>query len=168
MRVAIWVLGVAAFLLDPIAACDDETHFMYGEREMRAAIEGTWRVTLDDKTMTIEIRGGRKQVSVRGRGWIPDAAACGSQTFVRNAGACFDTSHMELEAKVIDGSKHADGVGDFEVVGTSFTAGHLELGFGPQDWLSATVLPTGEARDVRASHGSTATLSRIKAPASSP
>ena len=147
-------IGLAVLVLNPWFGV---TGYRYGAPEMRAAIEGTWRLTItsDDappveRTFTIEqaatdpsevVPAETPAAPHASRGWIRRASACGSRSLVRSAHACMDVTRMPLDVKIAGGSKvlHAE----FFVVGTSFSRGGLEL-VADDYWLDAGIAPNGD------------------------
>jgi hypothetical protein len=160
------------------------TGYSYGASEMRAAIEGTWRLTItsDDaapieRTFTLAQAASDPSEVVpaetpsaphASRGWIRRAAACGTRSLVRSASACMDITRMPLDVKIAGGDEvvHAE----FVVGGTTFNRGGLVLEIADY-WLDAGIAPDGEVAhaDVadREHHARklTATLVRIGRPA---
>lgn len=138
-------LALLAFFLNPGIACvsSEEPDFKYGEAEMKAAVEGTWVLTLraSDGTLsetTLQIaQSGAAQAMMspsgsgsQRTGVIRSAAACGSRTFVKSAGACMDTSVMPLEVALVGSSpgfENALLTGKLYVDGLTFTHGRLSL-----------------------------------------
>jgi hypothetical protein len=172
MRRLALVLAVLGFFLNPGFACSpsDEPQFHYGEPEMKAAVEGTWLLTLraSDGTLsetTLQIAESSKAQAwlsptapggSYGTGVIRAAAACGSRTFVKAAGACTDGSEMPLDIVVTGGDPRFQGVsssGGLSVPSTYFTQGMLSLKLGDFSVMfniapsGATSLPSGGTMD---------------------
>jgi hypothetical protein len=142
------VLGVGALVLDPVSGCFGSPDFKFGEREMRAAVEGTWQLTVqppvgDTVTYTLEVTQSSKAQHAA-RGWVKSAAACGSRSFVRNASACMDTTDMPLDVHVASGPQ-SDAKGSFRIAGTTFQDGQLELDIGARS-INAKLSPKGEVQ----------------------
>jgi hypothetical protein len=149
MRRFLWILPVAFFFLNPNFACGPaDPEYQYGANEMRAAVEGTWSFAITPND------GPPTQVTVRleqsatapttisralGRAWVRPARACGSRTLIKSATACIDISQMPLAVTYISG----DGAfstavlsGAFNVYGTVFVSGDLQLMVGPYQIMS--------------------------------
>jgi len=153
-------LALLAFFLNPGIACvsSDDPDFKYGEAEMKAAVEGTWLLTLrasdgtvSETTLQIAQSGtAQAMMSPSGSGnhrtgVIRAAAACGSRTFVKSAGACMDDSMMPLDIAYVSGSPRfqtASLSGSLRVGGLIFTQGYLNLGLGDVT-VGALVAPDG-------------------------
>ena len=164
-------VAVAVLVLNPVFGVFSEPGF--GAEELRAAVEGTWRLTVrgaDGSEQAVmfrlaqgsEVEGGQSSA----RALVRPAAACGTRTLVRTAGACGDVTRMPLEVRLI-----AQGVarrqaepGEFVVLGTEFRDGQLRVTVGDVR-LSAGVTARGEVVGV-SSHGTAgrelaSTLARI-------
>jgi hypothetical protein len=159
-----FTLAVIAFLLNPGFACspsDDSTQFEYGETEMRAAVEGTWEMVLQASSgarssLTVQIAEAteKKDGSAllrpdRRRGLIRSAAACGSQSFIKPAGACVSESTMPIEVAYVSGDQRFQNVvmsGLFVIPSEKLIPGRIELQLGDMR-ASATVTPQGIASD---------------------
>ena len=161
MRRLALFLAVLGFFLNPGFACSpsDEPEFKYGEVEMKAAVEGTWVLTLraTDGTVsetTLQIAEASKAQamlsptvpggSYRG-GMIRSAAACGTRTFVKSAGACMDMSEMPLDVAFVSGNPRFQGTalsGSLQISSLVFTQGTLNIGLGDVS-VWATVAPDG-------------------------
>ena len=124
-----FLIGFAVFALDPSYGCRKDT-FHYGEAEMRAAVEGTWRLSMPEsydapaRTYTFRITAATaSQHGERSFGipFISSAHACGDRTLVRSASACEPRSLMPLELANIAGD------GRLEVDGYLFDTARLEL-----------------------------------------
>jgi hypothetical protein len=172
MRRLALFLAVLGFFLNPGIACvsSDEPDFKYGEAEMKAAVEGTWLLTLraTDGALsetTLQIAESSKaqammSPTVPGRsyrtGVIRSAAACGTRTIVKSAGACIDASEMPLDIVVTGGDPRFQGVsssGGLTIPSTYFTQGMLYLKLGDFSVMfnvapsGATSLPSGGTLD---------------------
>jgi hypothetical protein len=157
-------LAVLAFLLNPGIACspsDEDAQFEYGEAEMRAAVEGTWELGLlagDGTRSTLSLRiveatekkdGSALLRPDKLRGLIRSAAACGSQSFVKPAGACISESTMPIEVAYLSGDQRFQNVamsGLFIIPSEKLIPGRLELQLGDMR-ANATVTPQGIASD---------------------
>jgi hypothetical protein len=171
MRPLIFAAGLAAFLLNPGLACvsDDENTFQYGDMEMRAAIEGTWAVTMafdggQQKSVTIRLQQASAPAHALGGAALPSparparslvrpAAACVDRTLVKSAGACISSTVMPLVGMFVDGDESYRGVsitGTFRVAGLVFAQGDLSLALGAATRLEAVVSNQGQASSATA------------------
>src|SRR4051812_39013776 len=105
-------LGLAALVLNPWFGVT--SGFDFDEAEMRAAIEGTWRLTVPPtrgapRDITFRIAQGTAARPSLGlsRALVSPAAACGTRSLVRNAGACLDSTDMPLEITILAGAAPA-------------------------------------------------------------
>jgi hypothetical protein len=141
-RTGLLVLAVATFLLNP-AACapGPEDDYQFGDAEMRAAIEGMWRVTIGQstgaaRTFTFRLAQaqGTPSASLPHRnGLIRPAMACGSRTLVRGAAACVNLTEMPLTGMIVEGDeaiRTLDVKGTMSVAGLSFTEANFTVMFG--------------------------------------
>jgi hypothetical protein len=166
-------LGLTALVLNPWFGVT--SGYDYGAPEMRAAIEGTWRLTVTPndgprREITFRIAQGAepKQPHASSHALVRSAAACGSRSLVRNAEACMDTSEMPLEITVLDGGTPERDArpARFAVMGTTFTHGQLEAQIADV-FVTGLVAPNGETTDVTAyvtagkQHNLLSTLQRI-------
>lgn len=159
----LFAIGIASLVLHPFFGCGAKEDFRYGAADMRAAIEGTWKLTLPateknpvtELVMTISQGAEPTQDKhSRRRGLVADAAACAERSLVRSAGACVDMSVMPLDVKLL-ASTSIVRAGVFRVTGLRFIAGHLTFELG--NWyLSARVTPDGSITKVT-TNGSMAT-----------
>jgi hypothetical protein len=164
-------LALLAFFLNPGIACvsSDDPDFKYGEAEMKAAVEGTWVLTLrsTDGTLsetTLQIAETSKAQAMMSppgpgshrTGVIRSAAACGTRTFVKSAGACIDMSEMPLDVTFVSGDPRFQGTalsGNLRITSLVFSQGTLNLGLGGVSvWASVapdgtTSLPGGGTMD---------------------
>lgn len=122
-----------AFLANPNFGCgrDQKGVFTFGEAELRAAIEGTWRVsgTFDGAPVTVDFT-----LSQARAGEVPQPLVitpyCESRTFVRPAAACAESTSMPLVGTVTVGRADLLGrriSGDLRVFGLSFGHASLDL-----------------------------------------
>ena len=165
MRIVLWSLGAAAFLLNPAFACggDSNDTYQYGAIEMRAAVEGTWSfsIAFDDGqqgTLTVKVaqadavasavsRETREASPSRRTGIVRSAEACGSRTLVKTAAACVSTTQMPLTVTFVAGDeiyRTATLVGSFNVLGTLFQQGEVVIAIGGSTYLGGTISPTGQ------------------------
>src|SRR4051812_36656590 len=90
-------VGLPVLVLEPGCEAVGGPNWQYGEVEMRAAVEGTWELTIADTKWTLEIKQRDKgERAERETGLVKSAAACGSRSFVRNAHACESLSAMPI------------------------------------------------------------------------
>jgi hypothetical protein len=166
---AVTAIAVAALVLNPVFGIT--SGFDYGAPELRAALEGTWRLTITTgitgttgdapRVITFTIaqasRADRmhamRAMHASSGTWVRSAAACGGRTLVRTAGACMDYTDMPLEATVLTGAAPAhylDGW-SFTVGSTSFTRGQMR---GQLDdlWLEAELSRQGQVLGVSATY----------------
>jgi hypothetical protein len=144
----VWVLGFTAFAMNPAFACSSspETEpFEYGEAEMIAAVQGTWRLTYarpeGASTVTFTVQPGST-----GNGALAGppglAPQCGTRTFTRPAAACISASQLALAASVVEADPPLDasaGRGFYTVFSIKYIGGQLELTFGTNLRMSADV-----------------------------
>ena len=155
--VLVGVVALTALLLNPFYACSDLFGPDFGATEMRAAVEGTWRVTLPDRTVTIRVVQGGKAEQQSAASLIRPAVACGHRTFVKSAEACMDVSELPLEVTELGNA--ARSVGRFMVFGTSFRIGELVLDLGTTH-VRAMVAPDGKTSEATV-HDKPVTIERI-------
>jgi hypothetical protein len=139
-RTTLLLLGTAAFLLNPAACATDDAgaEYQYGDAEMRAAVEGIWKVTVGHPTGAATVYSFRlaqaygTPTASRG-GLLRQAMACGSRTLVRSASACVDVTTMPLTGQVIEGDERAKTStvkGEMMVAGLSFAQAQLTVEIG--------------------------------------
>lgn len=136
-KALVLVLGLAALILNPIAACSlFEPSFNFGAAEMRAAVEGTWTITApataDRPALEYTVRIAQSDKAVRPEhafldNLVTPAAACGSRSFVRPAAACLDSTNMPLDIQIVKGPSTKPSSGEMRVTGTSFEYAGLAL-----------------------------------------
>ena len=154
-------LAVLGFFINPGLACSpSDSGYQFGEAEMRAAVEGTWQLSFVAdggaiSSLTVQIRESSEKLDSgtalrsdrrRTAGFIRAAAACGSRTFLRSAGACADMSEMPLDVSYVAGDVTYQGVpmgGIFRTSGTTFGGGGLEFGCTNGFTVNASILPDG-------------------------
>lgn len=151
-------LGMAALILNPWFGVTQGVHYEYGAPEMRAAIEGTWRLTLTPngeppREIVFRVAQGAaaSQLHASRHALVRAAAACGHRALVRTAGACLDTSEMPLEITVLAGGTAAgNGArGVFRVITPRFITGDLDAQVADVI-VFARITPTGQVSDVTA------------------
>jgi hypothetical protein len=143
LRRLAWLVPVALFFLNPALACGGGPDYDYGAAEMRAAVEGTWLLTLTPEGGTpSEVRLQIEQATAAPDaqaaqaarwGLLRQAHACGTRTLVKSAAACGDSTQMPLAVTVVDGDAVFTGAkttGIFTVYGLTFVIGEVELTLG--------------------------------------
>lgn len=175
------VVGTSILVLDLTGVLFGGEDWQYGEPEMRAAIEGTWELTIADrdgtkKSWKLDIRQSDKADRAERAGIVKSAAACGDRTFVRSAHACGVMSMMPIEITSLEDPTRQPFRGRFFVPGPVFTRGQLDITVGPnEDYrkeiasASATIDPRGKVLKVSAGRPMEierlpATLVRTRAP----
>lgn len=172
------VVGTSILVVDIVGVLFGGEDWQYGETEMRAAVEGTWELTITDQGVAKKWTLGIKQSDKADRaeretGLVRSAAACGSRSFVKNAHACGSMSAMPIEIAVLDGPEKLAAGGRFYVGSTRFERGSLEIRLGkdPDDFQNLTasatagIDPTGKVVKLWAGRSGTdleATLVRTK------
>src|SRR5262249_39398906 len=128
----------------------------FGAAELRAAVEGTWRLTVrgedgTEQTVTFRLAQGSEAEGghASARALVRPAAAGGTRSRVRRAGACMDVTRMRVEVTRIaeGGEPQRVEPGEFMVFGNEFHLGELRISIA-EVHVSARVTPGGEARDV--------------------
>jgi hypothetical protein len=152
-------VALAALVLNPMFGVFSGPRF--GAAALRAAVEGTWRLTVDDagatRTVTFRIAQGTEADAAEVEraehvGLVRPAGACGHRSLVRSAGACRDWTSMPLEVTLIaDGEARRVAPGTFSVVGSEFQVGELTVTVADVE-LSAQVTPAGDVREVWIPH----------------
>jgi len=172
MRRLLWVLPLAAFLLNPNLACGvGEPEFHFGATEMRAAFEGDWTFTFTpadgaSTQVTLHLAQAAMPIASRvpgdGGGLIRSAQACGTRTLIKGAGACIDSTQMPLTVTYEAGdpsfaAPEARLSGNFTVYGLEFTGGTLRLGLEPLGSVELEVDLNADG-SVRATRGPSVTV----------
>jgi hypothetical protein len=140
-KLSIGTLTVAALVLNPFYACSSEREFTYSAAEMIAAIEGTWTLTLDDRSYIFHIeQASEVKQKHSSRSLVPSAHACSQRTLVKSASACIDTSTMPIVVNL--SGTTTDGL--FMVRGTRFESGRLIIEVADHH-IQALVNPDGTA-----------------------
>lgn len=127
MKLTKTVVSGSVLALAFLANCDFVfgPSWTYGEEEMRAAVEGTWKMTSEGQTITLVAKQATAaKQSERERGFVNTAAACGSRSFVRQAAACSDSTRMPLE---ITAAGHTIEEAELAVHSTTFTGGFFRF-----------------------------------------
>jgi hypothetical protein len=169
----ITAVALAVLVLNPVFGLLRDYDF--GAPEMRAAVEGTWQLTIASpgappRTITFTVAQAAPFPEVHAtRGLVRPAAACGRRSLVKAASACIDSTNMSLDVTAIaDGRPQLQTKqGTFMVNGMRFRSGYLRVDVGGVS-LEATLTPAGEVesassyvpgeRDTR----TTTTLMRIQ------
>src|SRR5262245_13418233 len=115
--------------MNPGLGCSGDDDYDFGETEMRAAVEGSWRVQASDWSSVIALmKAPEAKTAARGHGFVRPAAACGSRLF-GSAAACVDISTLHLTGMVTEGTGAGSGkvTARFDVVGMHFTSGQLNV-----------------------------------------
>jgi hypothetical protein len=139
LRILAWPLALAAFILNPSFACtgvDDESM----AADMRAAVEGTWSISIQSatgtETFSVRLEQASEAVasgSPSSSRWVRAAAACGNRTLLKEAAACAEVVLMPLSGEVLDGAPtlRTAKVGGRIMTGNGpFTTGDLRLEIG--------------------------------------
>jgi hypothetical protein len=169
--VAGWAVAAAVLVCNPLFGLGaEEPHF--GAKELRAAVEGTWRLTLRtvdgaEQTIAFTIAQGGPAAGTHAsnRALVQLAAACGTRTLVKPAGACADETYMPLEVTLlVPWARPRQEPGQLMVEGTRFQYGYLSISLASLR-VGATILPDGGVHSVRsysdAYPGLSSTLVRI-------
>ncbi len=124
--------------------------FSFGEREVRAAVEGRWTLKLPGRELEVSLAlaGSSSRASARSAretAWVRPAAACDHRTLVRSAEACLDTTDVELTVTIAGASPTR---GSLKIIGTSFERAFLRFDVGGQV-VDAELSSAGEATGVR-------------------
>lgn len=147
-KLGVLVFACVVFVFNPAFLCGAEP-FDFGQADMTAAIAGTWKLTVDDNApleFKLELPRPQQQLlqqHSRAQGFIGDAAACATRSFVADADACMDTSKMKLVLVALDGKPVPRITAEFEVNGRKFTRGWLTFVRDDRPVFSAAVLRDG-------------------------
>jgi hypothetical protein len=149
---SLWVIGFTVLIINPGFACgpsDPADNFEYGETEMVAAVEGTWRLTISrpegPSVITFSLEKGPAPTAAPSGAFVSPPGVtpqCGSRTFMRPAAACFSMSSLALAANVVEAEPAIDattGNGYFLVYGLTYSGGQIELKFGADLLLTANL-----------------------------
>lgn len=104
------LLGFAALVLSPHAACTDDDAGLSPAQvaALRDSVEGTWEYT--DGATTIQMRMSQSARDFdtddpyASLSLVGDAHACGNHGLVKPASACFDMYFMPLDVEIIAGT----------------------------------------------------------------
>ncbi|HSK02189.1 MAG TPA: hypothetical protein VK932_13145 [Kofleriaceae bacterium] len=145
-KLASSVVFLAVLVLTPYFLFASPADFTFGEREVRAAVEGRWTLKLPERELELAVELARKPARAsRDGAWIRPAAACKHRTLVRSAEACLDTTKVELLVKVAGA---APARGELLVIGKSFRLAKLRFEVGGQP-VYARLSSAGEATQVQ-------------------
>jgi phage tail sheath gpL-like len=122
-QLSLGALTVAALVLNPFYACVPEPSFQFTANEMAAAIEGTWTLTLEDRSYIFHIEAASARRQHSRASLVPSAHACGKRTVVKSAAACVDTTTLPVVVNVSGSTSD----GEFRVHGTRFVEGELVI-----------------------------------------
>ena len=123
-QLSIGTLAVAALVLNPFYACVANRDFQFSANEMAAAVEGTWTLTLEDRSYIFHIAAASEAKQKHSSAsFVPSAHACGNRTLVKSAAACEDTTTMPVIVNLSGTTTD----GEFRVHGTRFVEGELVI-----------------------------------------
>lgn len=144
-RVFLFFVAAAAFSVSPHFGCSMEPDFKYGERQMRAAIHGNWRITIPTDTgeamANFGLAPGPRPADPQGLTVIQQEQ-CGTREFVRAANACLAKSVMYVRGRVASGTSellNRPVRGSFLVLGLNYSGGDLNLSVGDVFAVSARI-----------------------------
>jgi hypothetical protein len=145
-KVIALVFGLAVWIVTPYLP-----FFHYGDAEIRAAVEGAWRLDAGSRIVTFTIAQASRSDQSAASGWLRSAAACGDdrRTLVKTAEACVDVvkTDVPLEITAVSGAQ-GKGTGQFSVRGYNFRTGDLRVELAGLVIL-ATVDPDGHVEHAR-------------------
>lgn len=160
-RYAAFLLASLMFLINPGFGCagGDEDDFEFGEGEMRAAVEGSWRVRTAEGTLVLVLSSAPAPGAQRAAGTpalVRPAGACGSRDFFKPAAACVSSSVLHLAGTVaVEGQPgERPATGAFSVFGKRFTTGMLEVDLGDGRKLTSTQVDRSGSRFAASLSGS--------------
>jgi hypothetical protein len=168
LRRLAWVIPLALFFLNPALACgggDEKPTFQFGAAELRAAIEGTWSLTLTPsggaaKSLVVRIEQATQAPS--------DATPpCGGRTLVKPAAACVPITTMPLQVTMLSGDAAFEGValsGNFAVTGFEFSEGQVTLAVG-ETRVAFRLTPESGPSNVQVTMGPSGTATVTRQPA---
>jgi hypothetical protein len=140
------VVLLATLLITPYFLFASPGGFTFGEREVRAAVEGRWTLKLPERELELALELARKPARASHDGaWIRPAAACKHRTLVRSAEACLDTTDVELIVKVAGAGPAR---GELHIIGKSFQRARLRFEVGGKP-VYAKLSSAGEATEVQ-------------------
>lgn len=170
-KLVVAAVAVAVFLITPYFLFPEHRPFHFGAAEMRAAVQGTWRIELapaagPSRSITFTMDQAEAPASAaRARAWIRPASACGHRTLVRSAEACLDSTTMELALVAIGGDRALAPTAKLRVFGKQFERGELELELEGSPLL-VRISSAGAVLDVQNfTRYPTVSLVRLEAPA---
>ena len=133
-------LGFAVMILNPYYVNPLKSKFSYSAAEMKAAIEGTWTLTLDDRSYIFHIQQAD-------RDWMPQVSeramrlsSCTHRTLVASAAACRDITRMPVVVTL--SGENTDGL--FAISSTTLVEGELWIEVDGRK-IYAIVMPDGTA-----------------------
>ena len=162
------LIGLLAFVVNPGLGCSTSDEYAFGEADMRALVEGTWRLTIKDPTggmnsTTFTVMAGPQPSAQKGL-TVVQQPLCGHRDFVRDAGACIAVSTLWLTGKVLTGAFAGSPVtGSYQVYGAEHRQGRMSLSFGgDKQTLEVQFNDKNELMPTTTSAGgSTTTLERV-------
>lgn len=170
-KLVVAAVAVAVFLITPYFLYTEHLGFHFGAAEMRAAVQGTWRLDLapaagPSRSITFTLEQAESPAhAAHARAWIRSASACGHRTLVRSASACLDITDMELTLVAAGGDRSLSPSAKLRVTGKRFAHGSLELEVEGRH-LAARISSAGAVLDVsNSTNYPTVTLVRLEAPA---
>lgn len=116
-RILVGVIAATAWLVNPMLGCsggdDDMPEFAFGESEMRAAVQGTYKGQLPTtaESITLELDEATAASSGTTRTQSTKGVQCGTRTFIQAAAACVSMTEMPLEGTItLSGTTLGSGV----------------------------------------------------------
>jgi hypothetical protein len=160
-------IALAVLVLNPWFWKSLGLDYDFGTSELRAAVEGTWQLTVTPKDAPEEMvtftlsQGSTVRQDHASRTLVRSADACGKRSLVKTARACLDTTTMPLEVRIADGAARGRvGSGQLHVDGTRFVEGALSIAIG-EIFVDALVTPTGTVERVYGQRGGGELPSRL-------
>lgn len=170
-KLVVAAVAVAVFLITPYFLYEQHIAFHFGAAEMRAAVQGTWRLELapaagPSRSIAFTMdQAASPASSERERAWIRPASACGHRTLVRSAEACLDSTDMQLTLVAVGGARSLAPTAKLRVIGKRFERGELELEV-EGSLVTARISSAGAVLDVHNfTRYHTVSLVRLEAPA---
>ncbi len=132
MRTIATAIALIVFIVNPGFGCGED--FDFGPDEMRRAAEGTWELSFEgDAAPRAVVSLSHSAPQAGGSGWsaVRGAHACGTRTFMAQAGACSTSTVLTFHARTISSQAPFASVTEasFEVGSYSFSRGRLGLRF---------------------------------------
>ena len=100
------LLGFAALVLSPHAACTDDDAGLSPAQvvALRDSVEGTWEYTNGATTIQVRMSQSARDFDTdnpyASLSLVGDAHACGSHGLVKPAGACVDVYYMPFDIEI--------------------------------------------------------------------